>query len=698
MPAVRHAIEAFVSGALDYGALQAEFQAEAGHGTPRDVALHELRVVSEEIGLSQALNNLIARAIDRHFGGAGRPGSDTVPGGRADETAPGVPKRASAEPEPEPGPAAVDEPAPPDLADETRTVAQDEPPVAEVVPPDEREDPVDDLPPIFAGGDDEPAVEPPPSIVTPGIALPEPGAVLAERYVLQSVLGRGGMGVVYRALDRRRDEAGAANPFVALKVLRPELQARPAARERLFAEALRGQSLNHPNVVAVRDFDRDGELAFATMELLEGERLRTLIVRSAPGGLPQHEAFSILQGVLEAAGHLHAQGVVHRDLTPGNILVTNDGVPKLLDFGLTRGAAAPGAPKLHGADHAGHTPAYASPELLDGKPPDPRDDVYSLGILACELLTGTHPFGKLAADEAGRQNLSPKAPPGLSHAQWRTLRSALSFDADKRPPDAATLRRGLALVPPPRRTLRPGVVQGLLAGIAVGVLLTLAVIHPEGPIGRRLGEAPVAGPVESPPPAVPAVVEPEPTPQAEAAPVETPPPVAEPPAESTTTADGDILRPLPAPGTIERAPALVEPAEEAPAAVPAPQPAPAAAPEPGRLGFATAAFHINESTAVLIADIIRVDGTDGVVGVYWRTVASNALDGDDYVGQDWQRLELADGEIGTRIFVPLVNDGLPEVPESFFIELGRPDGGATIGPVVRAEVRIVDDDPPAGAR
>ena len=99
-----------------------------------------------------------------------------------------------------------------------------------------------------------------------------------------------------------------------------------------------------------------------------------------------------------------------------------------------------------------------------------------------------------------------------------------------------------------------------------------------------------------------------------------------------------------------------------------------------------------------MADVIRVDGTDGVVGVYWRTVASNALDGSDYEGQDWQRLELADGEIGTRIFVPLVNDGLQEVPESFFIELGRPDGGATLGPVVRAEVRIVDDDPSPGAR
>lgn len=698
MPAVRHAIEAFVSGTLDYGALQAEFEAEAGHGTPRDVALHELRTVSEEIGLSQALNNLIARAIDRHFGGTGRPGSDTVPGGRVDETSPGVPKRAPAGDSAEPKPAA--ESTPPDVADvadETRTVAQDVPPVADVAPPDEQEDPVDDLPPIFAGGDDEPVDEVPPLVAGPGIALPEPGSVLAERYVLQSVLGRGGMGVVYRALDRRREEARASNPFVALKVLRPELQARPAARERLFAEALRGQSLNHPNVVAVRDFDRDGELAFATMELLEGERLRTLIVRSAPGGLPQHEAFAILQGVLEAAGHLHAQGVVHRDLTPGNILITNDGVPKLLDFGLTRGAATPGEPKLHGADHAGHTPAYASPELLDGKPPDPRDDVYSLGILACELLTGTHPFGKLAADEARRQKLSPKAPSGLSHAQWRALRAALSFDAEKRPADAATLRRGLALVPPSRKTLRPGGVQGLLAGIAAGVLLTLAIIHPEGPIGRSLDEAPTAGPVEAPAPAVPVAAEPDPTPPVETTPVETAPPPAS-AAESTTTPDGDILRPLGPPGTIERAPALTPPesGQEAPAAAPAPEPAPV--PQPGRLGFATAAFHVSESDAVLMADVIRSDGTDGVVGVYWRTVASNALDGDDYEGQDWQRLELADGEIGTRIFVPLVNDGLAEVPESFFIELDRPDGGATIGPVVRAEVRIVDDDPPGGAR
>jgi solute carrier family 8 (sodium/calcium exchanger) len=102
---------------------------------------------------------------------------------------------------------------------------------------------------------------------------------------------------------------------------------------------------------------------------------------------------------------------------------------------------------------------------------------------------------------------------------------------------------------------------------------------------------------------------------------------------------------------------------------------------------------VSEGTAVLIAEVRRREGSRGRVGFRWRTVPGTAGDGDDYVGVDWQRLELADGETTLRIFVPLVNDGLAENPETFLIEIGRPDGGASLGELTRAEVVITDDDP-----
>jgi hypothetical protein len=726
MSKVRNAIESFVSGTLDYGALQTEFEAAARSGTPRDLAFDELRVVDAEIGLSPALNNLIARAIDRHFATAGGEHTRTVPGDRGDVTAPGRPPAADADEatgRTSTAPAADAATAPAAGVHRPAAEVSGQAPESDAAQPAEPEtDPVGDLPPIFAARDALESDSPPAFEPQGPVALPEPGTVLADRYVLQSVLGRGGIGVVYRALDRRREEAAATKPFVALKVLRRDLQGRAEARSRLFTEALQGLSLQHPNIVAIHDFDRDGELAFVTMELLEGERLRSTIVRSAPAGLPTRQAFEILRGILAAAGHLHARGFVHRDLTPANILVTNDGVPKLLDFGLTRRPVRGGQPALGGgADDHGHTPAYASPELLDGKPPDPRDDVYSLGVLTYELLTSRHPFAKLAADEASRQHKRPAAPKGLSPGQWRTLRSALSFDADRRPADARAFLDGMALDPPSSAARGPGVVPGLLAGTAAGVLLTLAVIHPQGPIGRRLTPPETGAEAQIPATVAPEAVQPpalspaagtggedaaataeEASPSTGIVPERSANEATEaaepPPTPAARTAGADVLTPpggAPVPtSSAGGAESTAAAASSAPSST-ARSEAPAAPPDPrpGRLELSAGVYRVNEATAVVIADVVRRDGTRGRVGFRWRTVPRSAGDGDDYVGVDWQRLELADGEEVARIFVPLVNDGLAEDPETFLIEIAQPDGGATLGERSRAEVRIVDDDP-----
>ena len=704
MPSSRTSIEAFVSGTLDYGGLQSELSRAAEDGTPRDVALDDLRRVEEEIGLSPALNNLIARAIDRHFDGGGANHTQTVPGGRGDQTSPGTPKTKTTLRPPARDPAPV--PAEPLEAaagsGEQAPPGEDDSPAPETpVAPVAEGDPVADLPPIYAAGADPDERETPPGFPPAGASLPEPGTVVADRFVLQSVLGRGGMGVVYRALDRRREEAGAGNPFVALKVLRNELNARPAARSRLFAEALQGQYLQHSSIVAVHDFDRDGELAFVTMELLEGERLRTALVRSAPDGLPRHEAFALLRGILEATSYLHEHGFVHRDLTPANIMVASDGKPKLMDFGLAQRPRRGDEPALGSdADPGAHTPAYACPELIDGAPPDPRDDVYALGVLAYEVLTGHHPFDKMAADEARRRKRKPARVPGLNAEQWRTLRAALSFEAAQRPADAGHFLTGMQLVGEARRSLRPGVAQGLLAGVAAGVLLTLAVIHPDGPIGSRLagGDQPAAtdatpephtqaeqvqptrqtpGPAASPDvsdsaAAEPALPPPEPTPPSSVIRLATP--------EAARTGAEDNVDPSGSPTALEPAPRPLGAGDAPPD------------PRPGRLELSATRYVVNEGTAAAIAEVVRRDGVGGVVGLRWRTVGRSALNGEDFAGSDWQRLELADGEASGRIYVPLVSDSLAEPDESFFIEVDRPDGGATLGDLVRSEVRIVDDD------
>ena len=213
------------------------------------------------------------------------------------------------------------------------------------------------------------------------------GVTLADRYEVEAPLGEGGMGLVYRA---RQLGLGRT---VAIKVVRPNLSDDELVTSRFSMEAMAASRLNHPNCVSVIDFGEtdDGRL-FLVMELVEGTSLRELL--EAEGPAPTTRACHIALGTLGALGEAHAHGVVHRDIKPENILLKpqreDPELVKVLDFGLAYFLDAPRRDGQRSATFG--TPAYMSPEQIRADPLDGRCDIYALGVVFFELLTGANPF------------------------------------------------------------------------------------------------------------------------------------------------------------------------------------------------------------------------------------------------------------------------------------------------------------------
>lgn len=307
-----------------------------------------------------------------------------------------------------------------------------------------------------------------------------PGAVLNRRFVIESVLGRGGMGVVYRALDRRKEEAGDRQPHVALKVLSARFRQDQRMAVALQREARKAQDLAHPNITTVYDFDRDGDLVYLTMEEMSGQALDQLIAKSA-GGLPLRQVREIINGAARGLAHAHARGVVHADFKPSNVFLTDQGEARVLDFGIARAAPAawrdgaapadsePGeATRFVAGELSALTPSYAALEMFAGEETYPVDDVYALAIVTYKLITGRHPYEGLPAPEARRKGLKPSRPRGLRSHEWRALRRGLSFERRQRQRDAAEFLRAWR---GRGRLLVWAMLAGLLAALAVGFVV-----------------------------------------------------------------------------------------------------------------------------------------------------------------------------------------------------------------------------------
>jgi len=284
------------------------------------------------------------------------------------------------------------------------------------------------------------------------------GTTLDMRYDIEGVVGTGGMGTVYKARQRGMERE------VAIKVLHPRFAHEPRAVKRFFREAQAASRLIHPHIVTVYDFGRaaEGHL-YMVMELLEGFTLGDLVHYRAP--LPAALALAILNQICEALEEAHKQRLVHRDLKPDNILLTSteEGLwAKVLDFGIARSVREPaeggGLERHHSTVEIAGTPAYMSPEQILGKEPDPRSDLYSLGIILFEMLTRQRPFDDESSVTLCMKQLNEEAPrinslkceppvPTVSEPLERLVRSLLEKRPEARPQRASDVRMLISKCP-----------------------------------------------------------------------------------------------------------------------------------------------------------------------------------------------------------------------------------------------------------
>jgi tetratricopeptide (TPR) repeat protein/tRNA A-37 threonylcarbamoyl transferase component Bud32 len=206
--------------------------------------------------------------------------------------------------------------------------------------------------------------------------------LVGGRYEIQSILGEGGMGVVYKALDRELDKV------IALKTIRGEKSDDAEILQRFKQELLLARKITHKNVVRIYDFGDAEGMKYFTMEYVEGESLKRTIRNQ--GRIAPETAVSIIRQVLSALKEAHAEGVVHRDLKPQNIMMDKDGTPKIMDFGIARSVAETSGMTATGAIVG--TPDYMSPEQVRGEKADEQSDLFSIGVILYEMLTGEVPF------------------------------------------------------------------------------------------------------------------------------------------------------------------------------------------------------------------------------------------------------------------------------------------------------------------
>jgi len=266
--------------------------------------------------------------------------------------------------------------------------------------------------------------------------------ILKERFVLLEILGAGGMGNVYLAKDLLREEMEDSNPYIAIKVLNDECRRMPGALQSLQREAKKAQTLSHPNIVTVYDFDRDGDTAFITMEYIEGESLKDHLRKVTR--MPHEKAIYVIERVARGLAYAHQQGFAHADIKPANIFLANNGAVKILDFGIAKAFTEATKEKRSLADdltEGALTPGYASLDMLEGKTALPVDDVYSLACMSYEIIRGRHPFIggdglPMPADVAKAKGVKLEPISGIPGRHMRALRRGLEFERHKRFKDA----------------------------------------------------------------------------------------------------------------------------------------------------------------------------------------------------------------------------------------------------------------------
>lgn len=319
---------------------------------------------------------------------------------------------------------------------------------------------------------------------------PTPGArVLRDRFeLIEPPLGSGGMGDVFLARDLVREEMQDSSPLIALKLLNETCRSLPGALQALQREAKKAQTLSHPNIVTVFDFDRDGEDAFITMEYLKGESLKDYLRKQQK--LSLQEGHAILEKIARGLAYAHQEGFVHADIKPANIYITDNQIVKILDLGIAHAFTEAKKDAPSAADELTKnalTPAYASVQMLQGEDSLPADDIYALGCVAYEIFAGRHPFldekaRAIQADVAQKRGLLVETIPHLPKRYMRAIKKALNFEREQRFKDAGAFIDAI----------KPRNVKKDLALLSAAVITTGLVIF-----GVNLALKSIVPPVES---------------------------------------------------------------------------------------------------------------------------------------------------------------------------------------------------------
>jgi serine/threonine protein kinase len=552
--------------------------------------------------------------------------------------------------------------------------------------------------------------------------------VLRDRYELISVLGRGSTGTVYKAVDRHRAHLDAASRCVAVKVLKLNYQDRADELAQLEREFHQAQSLSHPNVVSVFDLDRDGNVYFIVMELLEGELLADILKRLDGKPMARHYALGIISSVGAALAHAHQRGVVHADIKPRNILITTAGEVRVLDFGFARDRPLDlhTAPGLHDVPTA--APAYASVERVNGSEPHPSDDVYSLACVAYEMLSGKHPFGGRSAPLARAHGRPSQKIPGLGSKQQQVLQRALLWTRGERRIDVVELLAGLGCGDTSGRLGIPEeiiVSQGSNSRGRAAFLTTLLVllagggyyVWQQGLLPENLAQVlPISPPfgdrelqteapdnraaVDEPLPSEEVSTEQLPAAKIQSPAVEQPsnasaPPRVTPPQQvPKTLPDVETTTPSkqsqPQQATASRSQS--QNGQRAQSSAPPAAPPTAASTRPVVLEFEKDSYVTTEGEGYVRLQLRRTGSTRREVTFTWNLRPNSAEAGSDFAGIGPGTERIPAGMREFTITIPLVQDAVKESTELFLVELQTSDEGVSLGERSSAAVIIVDDD------
>jgi serine/threonine protein kinase len=500
----------------------------------------------------------------------------------------------------------------------------------------------------------------------------ELGRVLRDRYVLVDRLGSGGKGSVFKALDRYRVSLPEAQQFVAIKILHAAAGNREELLANLRREFYRTQMLSHRNIVNVFELDRDGDVDFFTMEFLEGELLSSVMARLQPLPMSRPQAWAIIRDIGSGLEHAHARNVVHADLKPHNIMITDSGEVRILDFGASSTSSEPPADGRLRPRNAfsSVTPAYACCELLEGRPPDPRDDIYAVACISYELLAGEHPFQRRRSTEARDFAIVPRRPPGLRRQQWQALTMGLSWHRARRSISvgawlnklntqraAGPLPRAHDLKPAPT-VPRPARLLHATALLAVLLICLTVWVSVAGVAGRKIGSndgIPAASPSAQPD------TGPVPTPQRAGLPAASADAVvssqtAATPLQVANTTRRDVNHPR-----LTAAP--INP-----------------------LGVSAGSFTVRSGERFAEIRVHRSSHLDSDTPFVWWTEAASAKPGIDYVHQGKAVQSFRKGKDSTSFFVKLVPRASRTQPEVFYIAIAVAGRGASSGQIAREAV------------